>query len=483
MIGTIAMRELTEQVTSLRFLVITVLVIALTPLVVYVGARDYTERLLEYSRLNAEKQKVASGPNGEVRGVAGDDSLVALRAPRRPEPLSVLVRGLDGGLPVYWDFTPTGVEAGPPAVRPERLADILGTLDLEFLVRVVLGLLAILLAFDAISGEKELGTLRAVLSQPVSRAAFVTGKLAGGASTLVVSLLLTFAITLVSAPVFRADLLGGDSLVKIALMFATSACYLVCLFALGLLVSATTTSQKSSLVILLVAWVVTVLAMTPLATIVAQAASPAPPRQALDAKKRAAEEDLRRARDAAISPIYREISGKPSGWMDTRAYREHKEAFDQLLAPILMGYYTKRRRFTRELDDDAERRRARQNSIASAIAACSPASAYAGAAAELAITGDANRRAWIDSIRLEQSRLEVQLFDDPPTIVLANGGAYGWIDRRKPPRIWDLPQLTPPRGDPSAAFSRALPSLGLLALYTGIFIISAFAAFSRYDVR
>jgi ABC-type transport system involved in multi-copper enzyme maturation permease subunit len=33
------------------------------------------------------------------------------------------------------------------------------------------------------------------------------------------------------------------------------------------------------------------------------------------------------------------------------------------------------------------------------------------------------------------------------------------------------------------ATARALPSLGLLVVYTGVFIVAAFVAFARYDIR
>jgi hypothetical protein len=135
----VALRELTDQMTSLRFLIIALLAIGLTPLAVYVGTRDYNNRLTDYDRLLAEQQKVA----GDQKGVYDRGELLPLRVVRPPEALSVVVRGLDGAIPAYWDFSTAGIASGPSASRPRRLADMLGQLDLEFLVRVVLGLLIV----------------------------------------------------------------------------------------------------------------------------------------------------------------------------------------------------------------------------------------------------------------------------------------------------------------------------------------------------
>ncbi|MBA4159068.1 MAG: ABC transporter permease subunit [Gemmatimonadetes bacterium] len=485
---TIALRELTDHVTSARFLVIALLVVGLTPLAVYVGASDYAVRLGEANRLEAERQELAAGRAGE-RVTGRDDpwtaenELQVLRAVRAPEPLSVLVRGMDGALPAYWDFSPTGTEAGSPASLPQRMADLFGQLDLEFLVRVVLGLLAILLAFDAVAGEKETGTLRAALSQPISRPAFLTGKLLGGAITLLVPLVFALLAALLSARLFGADLLTGDTVGKVALLGTTSALYLLCFYALGLLVSSLATSQKTSLVVLLMVWVVAVLAIPPLSTLMAQAISPVPPAAAIQTRKQALEEDLRREAEVAMGDAYRDATGHPEGMVSGQAAGEHGEEIGERAAPAILSYVNERRRLVGEVERDTERRAARQGKVAYAIMAVSPAAAFARAAADLAGTGDAHHAAWLIAARAHQGRLDEALFEDPPTLRALNGGASITIERRDPPSLADLPAFAAPRRDAAAAVQRALPGLGLLVLFTAVFTSGAFVAFARYDVR
>ena len=103
-VWTIALRELMEQITSLRFLVISVLEVGLTPLAVYVGVRDCENRRAEHDRLAAERQTLAAGPAGQhVTGMdmpfTPQNDLLVLRALRPPEMFSVLVRGLARALP------------------------------------------------------------------------------------------------------------------------------------------------------------------------------------------------------------------------------------------------------------------------------------------------------------------------------------------------------------------------------------------------
>jgi len=512
-VWTIARRELMEQITSLRFLVISVLVIGLTPLAVYVGVRDCENRRAEHDRLAAERQTLAAGPAGQhVTGMdmpfTPQNDLLVLRALRPPETFSVLVRGLDGALPEYWDFSSTGIEAGPSAARSERLVDLLGQLDAEFLVRVVLGLLAILLAFDAVAGEKELGTLRAALSQPVARPVFLAGKLIGGAVTLWAAVFAMFLIGLLSAQLFGISLADADTLTKAALVAATSGMYVLCMYALGLLISSLAASQKTSLLVSLVVWAVAALALPPLAALVAQAVAPVTPPHAVALKKRVLDDALYREAAQSMGRTFMEIAG---GGVQPDGYDRHKDEINRRITPILLGYLNKRRQLVGELDRDVERRTARQNDVARALMALSPSALFLRATADLATTGDNQYAAWLDAVRRQQRRLEAALFEDPPLVMFEisemearrPGPPAGevearverrgdgppmrqmnlLVERHEPPPLTSLPSFVPPRRDAAAALMRALPALGLLIVYTGVFIVGSFVAFARYDVR
>lgn len=475
----VARWELAEQLTSLRFLLIALLVLGLIPLSVYVGSRDFQTRLHDHSRLAAEQTELAAS------GASPSFSPELLRALRAPQPLSVLVRGLDGDLSQYWEFSESGVRLGPTASRPQRLVDLLGQLDLEFLIRVVLALLAILLAFDAVAGEKELGTLRAVLAQPVKRWTVLTGKLLGGGLTLLLALAVAFLSTLFCGQLAGLDLLSGAALATVAAMATTSALYLLCLYALGLLVSSLVTSQKSALILLLVSWVVLVLAMPPLSALVARAVVPVTAPSILEARKEALAREIRVDKERAMGPIYMEITGLPECWFDSGEYEKHKEEIDQRIAPIEIEANRKRRQALGAADREAERLNAAQNRVARLIMTLSPATTYAGLVADLAGTGDDLRRSWLAAVERHQSRLETALFDDPPTLRVRTGpSCSGSTTRRELMTMADLPPFVPPQAGAWHLFSPGvLMPMGLLVLYLALLVAAGFWAFSRYDVR
>lgn len=483
----IANRELVDQLISTRFLIIVLLVVGLIPLATYVGLEDYKNRLQDYDRLVADKQKLMAGEAGQK--VQGEDSpwtpeneLAVFRAIRRPDPLSVFVRGLDGAYPEYWDFTPTGIEEGPSALRPKRLSDLLGQLDMEFLIRVVLGLLAILLAFDAVSGEKEMGTLRLVFSQPISRAGFLAGKLVAGAAVLLVPLAAAFLVALLSSKIFGMESLPSDGSLKLLLVFLASSLYLLCIYSLGLLISSLTRSQKTSIIVLLVIWIVMSLAASPVATFTAQAICPAPSRHIVENQKKRLGDALKTETEKAMGAAYRDVTGVENR-MSYGDFLDNKDAVLRRIDPIISSYVNKRRQLLAEVQQEADRQENGQNRIARTVMWLSPATTFTNVVTDLSSTGDESRLAWFAAAERYFNRLEAVLFEDPPMITVRLGGMSSTLERRNLPSISELPMFVPPKNQVVTTIQIALPSVIILMVHIVLLIIGGFIAFARYDVR
>ncbi len=482
----IARQEIASQTGSLRFVAISILVVVLAPVSIYVGVQDYRERQDEYRRLVQARDVLAQGNSGQA--VLGVDSnvtsfneLEVFRVVRPPQPLSVLVRGLDGALSKYWDFSALGIEAGPPASSGSRLADTFQHLDFGFLAVAVLGLLAVLLGYDAVVGEKEAGTLRAVLSQPVPRPLFLAGKFVGGSLTLLGALALACLSAIVSLAFFDLDFFVADSLLKFALIAAASGAYLVCIYALGLMISSLTSTLKTSLLVALVSWFLLVLAIAPLATLLARTMVPIPSSQSLMAQKSDLDGVLRNKYESQMGHIYRDITGDKEAMMSI--YREHRSELFPRIRPVISDYIQDRRRTVGRLGDEYDRDRSRQQRIARSIMLLSPAAALASISSDLAGTGDVHFSTWKDSVQDYQRRLDEELFEDPPMVWIRQGGASFGAIVRDLPSLEELPRFEPPQGDAVAAILRASPVAALLILYGGLFVLGAFLAFSRYDVR
>jgi ABC-2 type transport system permease protein len=116
--------------------------------------------------------------------------------------------------------------------------------SVDIIVRTAIGLgtlSALVVSADAISGERERGTLEALLVTPVSRRDIVVGKLVGASTMWMASLLasLPFVIVMASGPA-----LGIEATV---VMIVAGTLVAAALTALGLAVSAVSMSNRVSL--------------------------------------------------------------------------------------------------------------------------------------------------------------------------------------------------------------------------------------------
>ncbi len=117
-------------------------------------------------------------------------------------------------------------------------------------------LLALLLAFDAISGEIDRGTALLIFSTPLSRLEFLTGKAAGHFTVILIALVVGYGLT---AGMLIAT--GGGSsagLVDFIRLIATSALLGLAFLAIGYIASATTRAPGTAAALAIGIWLFTV---------------------------------------------------------------------------------------------------------------------------------------------------------------------------------------------------------------------------------
>ncbi len=268
-------REVLEHLLSLRFAVATAMTALLLLVSVFVMVRDYRVRMDSFAVL-------------EARAIprAGEYGVMAVVSPR---PLSVFARGLDDVMDRGYDITAySGISPHDRQTPAMSLFTLFAPPDLLYIVKVLLSLVALLLSYDAISGEKERGTLRLVLSWPVSRSALVAGKLAGGLAVVWVPFATLFLIS-VAALVGLGDVaFGAGDLARMALMLGASLVYVTFFLALGMLVSALSASSPRALVGSLLVWALAVFAVPNAGQLVAAQLSPMPSTGTQEALRRQA---------------------------------------------------------------------------------------------------------------------------------------------------------------------------------------------------
>ena len=127
--------------------------------------------------------------------------------------------------------------------------------DWTVISRYVISFLCIILAYNAVSGEREQGTLQLVLANPVSRASFLLGKFLAHWLTVISSSIIGALISLVILA------LSGVLTIDVGVLLGVTAwlallCALFLLLGMG--ISSLSNSSATSLIFLVTAWTVVV---------------------------------------------------------------------------------------------------------------------------------------------------------------------------------------------------------------------------------
>ena len=284
MIWHITKREIYENLNSLRFALTTVLLLGLMLTNAVMHLREHPKQLQNY------RDAVVRHENRLESSAA--DSLYKLaeqgpgRLPKKPSSLRFCAEGGETFLPsnVEGGFHRWGMDdlesfwiLGYPPVTPNlrNISPDVTKVDWGFIIGYVLSLVALLFTFDAISGERERGTLRLMLANSVPRHTALIGKLLGALISITIPFALAVLLNLLVISTANDVHLSTEAWGRLGIIFLIALLYTCLFLALGLLVSARVQRSAVSLVILLLVWVVFVVSMpNTLASIVGGLSSP-----------------------------------------------------------------------------------------------------------------------------------------------------------------------------------------------------------------
>lgn len=496
MIGHIALREFGEHLRGARFLSLCVLAAVLLPLTAHVNAARYrtwqelADALRREARVHATAPIMSSDQYQSRFGWRAGDPIddPALRIVRDPVPLAALsVRG-ESHMPAYWRTGTEGLEEGPsfPALAS---ADDPAALDAVHVVEMILGLLAILLVFDTISGDRETGVLRAMLAHPVARVDILVGKYVGAVLALFVPLVVGLLAAVLVLRGGGVPVGSSADWTRLGLFLGVSALYLCTMLAIGLAVSAGTRSARTSLVVLLVGWVASVIVAPRAAEQGASMIVPVVSAQRAADARRAAVLLVERDRARALAEVWRRTFGTDERPDDLTP--ELRRRYNESRQPVEAQLVERKRAQIRALDDERRALRRRQRTLATRLARLSPAGAFeVGAAAALGTGAVEAERLELDAWR-QQRRLEALTFDRvfgvelyPPDLGYLR--LVWWPDPRDatdlPPPYEALPRLEVVPSPVSRDLPRVLPDVGVFLIVTVAALAIATMLMNRAEI-
>ena len=257
MLITLIRRELLDNLMTFRFAAAVFIMLMLVVAATFVLIKDYEHRLASYNAAVKTYQQEVQDPKTYSLGIR------KLSVDRPPNPMSIFNVGLDKRLgneiaishefvPSLWDAETHGSD--------NSFLNIFASIDIIFIFQVVLSLLALIFAYDAIVGERELGTLRLVLTHPVSRGHILLAKYASTMLCLLVPLFISLLFAMILIATSTSISLKTDDFLRIIGIVFASIAYLSVFYLIGMLISAIIHRTSTALMMSMFVWGFLVLA-------------------------------------------------------------------------------------------------------------------------------------------------------------------------------------------------------------------------------
>ena len=481
MLTTLIQKEIMHHVLSVRFVALLLMCALLIPLTLFINYRRYNQNLVDYQESVRRTQTEAkeNPPNAQ------DPNVEVSKLFLKPTPLSVFANGLEEALPTYLGMTRNGVRQGSAGVSQASVAYALGNLDFLFIVGIVFSLLALLFTCDAVAGEKEAGTLRINLSNPLPRDVFLWSKLIGGYIVFVVPFLVSFLLGLLL--IVGQGFPLGELKVALSVLGLTfiSLLYIAVFFAIGVVISTYLDNAKTALIIAFTFWVFTVLIAPRGAFVVAKLVAPTRTQQAVYMEKSALHNNLMKDKQDKIDEKMALAFSNGGGGMSINlGDPETQKRLDKLRGPIEEQFRLEFQNQAGKIDRDYQREKDRQEQVGEMLSRIAPTSSLTYFAMNLTQTGKLKRDTYFQTGERYYDQLDDVYFSTISDDVMAqilqvasrmDDSAESETDKIPPP-----PTLTEP--SVSDTLRRSAIDVLLLGFFTLAFTTVAFLKFFRSDI-
>lgn len=464
-------KELREIIGSTKFAVTFGVAAVLILLTFYVGAKNYQLSRTQYEAAKKEN----------LRKMEGQTDWLMVRNHRiflPPEPLALLVTGVSNDVGRTIEVAGRGeLAAQESRFNEDPIFAVFRFLDLDFIFQIVLSLFAILFAYDAVSGEKERGTLRLSFANNLPRGTFILGKIFGSFLALAVPLLVPILLGCLLLPLLGAPM-QTDDWIKLGFVILAGLLYFGVFLTLAVFMSALTQRSAHSFLLLLVTWVFTVLIIPRASVLIAGRAVDVPSVDQIAAQKNRLrsqmwEEDRKRMSEFKPTP-----STNPADMM---------KEFNEFMQKNAEERDQKMRELTSRLNEERRNRQLVQERVAFSLARVSPSAVFSLASTTLASTGLDLKEHFVNEATAYQQSY-ASFIKEKTGMNLGGGFIMMRVttdneEKKKAIDPLELPEFTYHKQERARVLQAALFDFGLLAGFNLLFFAGAFVAFLRYDLR
>ncbi|MHC4324582.1 MAG: ABC transporter permease [Planctomycetota bacterium] len=516
MIWKIAKKELLLNLMTFKFAIGAIACVALTSVFMPILAADYHQRLEAYDRNVADNES-------ELREAVVYRN-IRHTIYRPPAVLSAFSAGLEkqlaGSAKIELEKVP---ELSVTQRRGNPYLPILAVFDQSLIFKIIISILALMVAYDTVSGEREQGTLKLVLSGTIARHQVLLGKLLAGLITLGVPVTITFVVGLVILMSSPMVALQGSDWFRIGLMFVASLAFTAVMYLFGLLFSSLARRSAISMVLGLFIWIIFAIVIPNASVHLATRLRPLETQEKRDSRIKSLNEDLANElgkvkvsfSDAIITSDERDAFGGYYAKRRDIYWLNAEQKLNALTIPVKLKYADK----SLGIEQSNLNSFFAQKNLARSLSRISPISTYENVMAVLAGTDITSFDRFINQVRdhrnevieyvrsstdnfssasffatcseeesTEYTKLYVQIkeAEDEQAKSGAEQALKEWEQNNpveaKPLNLQDFPWFKY-RPSSAEALRKAIPDLATLFIMNIVLFAACFAAFGRYDVR
>lgn len=465
MFFTLLKREILDNLQSARFMIIFIMCSVLVLLSLLIGAHDYSQAKKQYDVSTSQMQDMARQQvTYQALGIWG-----LYKVYRPPAPLLAFAKGVEQS---------SGTNTTVSIVQEPKLQDSLhsvepiyaqySTLDFSFVVRVIVALFALMLTFDLVNGEREAGTLKLVLSNPVPRTQYIMAKLGGSFVSLQLPLLLPILIGILAISITGDLPWQASDWLRIAIVVGLSVLYLGIFIAIGVLMSCLVRRPSNALLLLVLLWLSFVWVL---------------PRVSLYAATRATDlpalHEVERQKWEIDRQWYKDSVAAQQDWLAN--HRDQAEVPIDVQSQILSGLQVEAKKKKARIEEQYAAQTQRRNSLVAWLARLSPAAAFENSLQVLTSTQLERQDQFIAEVK--QYRNSFQRFvgekinaEQRDALENPNAAAPRGLD------LSGLPQFTAPRANLGHDLAGIVPDVAVLLAYLLLACLAGYWTFLSYEV-
>ncbi len=494
MLKTIITREFLDNILNLRFMMGLVLCIIITVVCIIILSHDYQQEMADYNlRVNMQDEFLSNYAHRERL-------FWMIRLQKPPERFRPLIIGISGDENVEsFDDNPLPILFPP--------------FDFLFIVTIIMSLLAILFSYDAITGERQSGTLRLVIANSISRTKILFGKFIGGAASLLIPFILSLLVGALYISINPSIQWDGSAWAEFGLLTAASITFITLFYLLGLMISTFSRYPDTSILNCLFLWVLLILVIPKLCPHISAQLCPIPSIKeterrtseiAARATKTAREymrQSVRRFR-STYGELFSEFESMKFGGIGyfyffgmgadpgihqeaaqqrAAADPEFKRMMDAFREEVAKATEERMRinRESKKLWKDLETKAALQTKLAKNLACISPFANFVYVARDLTGTGLRSLEHF-EQVKDEYGKQIWPYVDKKVQEAQTNDPKFTWASFLD---LGDYPRFVFKEEALKDKLVEVLPYWGILVLFNVVFFAAAFAGFMVYDVR